>query len=110
MLQIPVLAMVDTAAPWCIFTSRIGEVLRKAYDPISDRIWLSTRLGTFVGQLYKVPITFPAQEGVDLKLDATVFVSPDWQGDNFLGYQGVLERIRFAVDPERNRFYFGELG
>jgi hypothetical protein len=25
----------------------------------------------------------------------------------FLGYSGLLERIRFAVDPQQNNFYFG---
>jgi hypothetical protein len=40
-------------------------------------------------------------------VDATIFVSPDWHGPNFIGYQGLLQRIRFAVDPETNLFYFG---
>jgi hypothetical protein len=35
--------------------------------------------------------------------------SPDWRGPNFLGYQGLLQRIRFAVDPEVNLFYFGRI-
>jgi hypothetical protein len=28
---------------------------------------------------------------------------------NFLGYEGLLQRIRFAVDPEVNLFYFGRI-
>ena len=38
-----------------------------------------------------------------------IFLSPDWPGGNFIGYEGVLDRIRFAVDPHRNRFYFSSI-
>jgi len=33
----------------------------------------------------------------------------DWPGPNFIGYEGLLQRIRFAVDPETNLFYFGQI-
>ncbi|HKI06536.1 MAG TPA: hypothetical protein VKK31_31460 [Thermoanaerobaculia bacterium] len=42
-------------------------------------------------------------------LDATVLVSQDWFGGSFIGYEGLLQRIRFAVDPETNLFYFGQI-
>jgi hypothetical protein len=32
-----------------------------------------------------------------------------WDLPNFLGLSGFLERIRFAVDPGSNLFYFGAL-
>ena len=50
-----------------------------------------------------------ADEGESLDVEATVFQSPDWRGPSFLGYQGLLQRIRFAVDPETNLFYFGQI-
>src|SRR5262249_27202131 len=84
-LESSVLAMVDTAAPWCIFTSRIGEILQTSFDPV-EGVALNTRLGTFTGHLYQVPLTFPAREGESLDVDAMVFVSLDWPGGNFLGY------------------------
>lgn len=99
----------DTAAPWCIFSPSIGASLQQDFDPVSDDVLLSTRLGIFKGSLYRVPITFPALLGEALDLQATVFVSPNWPGGNFLGYQGLLQRIRFAVDPETNLFYFGQI-
>ncbi|MFL6235648.1 MAG: hypothetical protein ACJ76N_21100 [Thermoanaerobaculia bacterium] len=68
---------------------------------------MSTRLGTFRGDLYRVPLFFEALDGEALDIEATVFVSPSWPGENFLGYEGLLQRIRFAVDPEVNLFYFG---
>ncbi|HEY3569200.1 MAG TPA: hypothetical protein VGP73_14815 [Thermoanaerobaculia bacterium] len=69
---------------------------------------MSTRLGSFRGDLYRGPLFFEAREGEPLDVEATVFVSSDWPpGMNFLGYEGLLQRIRFAVDPEVNLFYFG---
>jgi hypothetical protein len=107
--KLPVLAMVDTAAPWCIFKPEIGEFVRDNFDRVSRDVSLSTRLGTFIGSLYRGPLFFQALEGEPLDLEATVFVSPSWPGENFLGYEGLLQRIRFAVDPETNLFYFGRI-
>jgi hypothetical protein len=70
---------------------------------------LDTRLGTLKGSLYRIPVALPADEGQPLEAEATVFLSPDWRGPNFIGYQGLLQRIRFAVDPEVNLFYFGRI-
>jgi hypothetical protein len=105
----PVLAVVDTAASWCIFEREVGSILAQGLTRIPGRVSLSTRLGVLQGVLYMGQITLPADEGEPLDVDATVFVSPDWPGPNFLGYQGFLQRIRFAVDPESNTFYFGSI-
>lgn len=48
-----------------------------------------------------------AEEGRSLEVEAIVFVSPEWTEQTFLGYAGLLERIRFGVDPQANDFYFG---
>jgi hypothetical protein len=104
-----VLAMVDTAAPWCIFEPRISRLIRESFYRVSEDIFLSTRLGTFRGNLYRGSLFVPALEGHPLDVEATVFVSPDWPGPSFIGYQGLLQRIRFAVDPETNLFYFGSI-
>lgn len=50
--------------------------------------------------------------GLDLEVDATAFVptlpsGERWPDPNFLGLSGFLERIRFAIDPAENAFYFG---
>jgi hypothetical protein len=54
------------------------------------------------------------REGDDLEIPATVFVptippGETWLHPNFLGLTGLLDRIRFAVDPAENTFYFGPL-
>src|SRR6185295_15600276 len=102
-------AMIDTAAPWCIFAPPIGRSIQDHFQPISEELFLNTRLGTFRGRLHLVPVSFPVLQGESLVIEATVFISPDWQGPNFLGYEGFLQRIRFAVDPENNLFYFGRI-
>ena len=105
----PILAVVDTAATWCIFEREVGSILAQGLTRIPGRAVLSTRLGVLQGTLYRGQITLLADEGESHKVDATVFVTPDWPGPNFLGYQGLLQRIRFAVDPESNLFYFGPI-
>ena len=50
-----------------------------------------------------------AEDGESVEIEATVFVSPEWREGNFIGYSGLLERIRFAVDPDTNSFIFGAL-
>ncbi len=107
--QVEVLAMVDTAAPWCIVGPSLARALKADLEELPEEAILSSRLGRFSGRLYRGTITILAEEGVDLSVDATFFLSPEWPVGNFVGYQGFLERFRFAVDPGRNRFYFGIL-
>jgi hypothetical protein len=109
LLPRPLLAVVDTAAHWCLFEPEVGFVLRQIFRPIEIRVSLSTRLGSIYGDLYRIPIVLVADDGQDLDVEATVLLSPDWRGPNFIGYQGLLQRIRFAVDPETNLFYFGQI-
>ena len=101
-----VLALVDTAAPWCIFTPDIGDEIRERLEVMKGGVVLQTRLGTFQGDLYRGKVTLVADEGESLEVYAFIFLSPDWPGGNFLGYQGLLQKICFAVDPYRNRFFF----
>jgi hypothetical protein len=102
-----ILAVLDTAAPWCILTPQIGDLIADELEEIPEAVRLSTRLGTFDGRLYRGSLTLLAEEGESLDLEVTFFIFPLWQGGNFLGYEGALERTRFAVDPQSNLFYFG---
>ena len=109
-LLIPVLCVLDTAAPWCILKPHIGNLIANELEEVPGSVRLSTRLGVFEGKLYRGWLTLLAEEGESLDMEATFFLSPEWRGSNFLGYQGALERIRFAVDPRANLFYFGDTG
>ena len=76
----------------------------------SSPVKLHTASGLMTGSLTRHPITLAAQDGEDLEIDATLFVCKDWRRENFLGYAGFLQRMRFAVDPWLNKFYFGPRG
>lgn len=101
-----VLAQLDTGAAWSILNTEIAQELA-LLGRGGEEVSLHTRQGTVTGRLERLPLTILAEVGESLEVDATVFVSPDWLGPNFLGYAGLLERIRFALDPQARVFHFG---
>jgi hypothetical protein len=104
----PILAQLDTGAAWSILNTEVAEamsLLGGAGEPTRVR----TSRGPVDGRLERTSLEIVADEGDALSVEATVLVSPDWQGDNFLGYAGLLQNIRFAVDPSDNSFHFGLL-
>jgi len=105
----PSLALLDTASTWCVLP---GEVATEAgYDLKPDPLTppLHTRFGLIHGRLERMDIVLPAEEGEDLPVSATCFLSEDWPGPPVLGWKGFLERLRFALDPNEERFYFAPL-
>lgn len=105
-IETPVIAQVDTGAAWSILEPELAEAIG-VLDEEGVRTTISTRVGDISGHLVKVPVTILADEGLSLEIEATIFVSRNWPRGNFLGYSGLLERIRFAFDPQANQFYFG---
>ncbi|HEX9724638.1 MAG TPA: hypothetical protein VGC53_10200 [Vicinamibacteria bacterium] len=103
---VPLLAQLDTGAAWSVLDGEIADALG-FLEQAGPSVSLSTRSGTVRGKLIRASLTLVADEGESYQVEATLFVSRDWTHGNFLGYAGFLERIRFAVDPERNDFYFG---
>lgn len=70
--------------------------------------------GTIVhGRLYRLTLTLLADQGEDVMLQTTAFVPEPEEAEHWgdlpclLGLYGCLERIRFAVDPRAEQFYFG---
>jgi hypothetical protein len=102
----PVLAQLDTGAPWSILEVQIAEEVG-LFGGQGQPIPLQTRFGRIDGYLERTKITILADEGDSVDIEATVFVSKEWPAGSFLGYAGLLERVRFAVDPQQNFFYFG---
>lgn len=105
-LPAPVLAQLDTGAAWSVLHAEIARRIG-ALDTDGESLTLSTRTGNVRGKLVRAPMSLIADAGESLALEATFFVSSDWTHGTFLGYAGLLERIRFAIDPSRNLFYFG---
>ena len=108
-LATTLLAQLDTGSPWSILEPEVAEAVG-LFDAVGEPKRLSTRGLTFEGQLVRVPVLLLADDGDSLEIDAIVFVSRDWPAGNFVGYSGLLESIRIALDPQANRFHFGPGG
>lgn len=106
----PLRAFLDSGAQWAMLPGDIAaSVGIDAQGEGLGRRTLHTRLGSFNGCLERHPITLTATEGENVTFDATWFVSDDWWGPIVLGWNGCLDRVRFAVDPEDERFLFGAI-
>ncbi|HEX3551790.1 MAG TPA: hypothetical protein VIA62_01000 [Thermoanaerobaculia bacterium] len=100
-------AQIDTGSAWSVldplFARRLGYL-----DLDGEPIRLDTRLGRKSGALVRLPIRFLADDGVPFDTEGTFFICSDWpSGRTFLGYSGLLDAMRFALDPQANHFYFG---
>jgi hypothetical protein len=100
-------ALVDTASEWCLLPPSVA--LDLGYDLEGDGdTHLHTRFGVLSGELIRLPVVFVADEGEPAEVEATWFLSPDWPGPMVIGWNGCLERLRFAFDPRESNFYFAE--
>lgn len=106
-------AIVDTGAPDPIIAPRVAR--QAGLDLVNplDRITMMVRGMRLEGSVIRLTMTLIAEEGVDHNIDATAFV-PDIEESwgnfpSFIGQIGFLERIRYAIDPTNDTFYFGSL-
>ena len=102
----PIVVQLDTGAAWSVLEAEVAEAMN-LLDGDGEQIPYSTRLGRVTGRLERTSLEILADDGESLRLEATVFVSREWRGGSFLGYGGLLQDIRFAVDPSDNTFHFG---
>jgi hypothetical protein len=106
-LNVILLALVDTAAPWSLLDAEVAENLN-LLNGDGERRTVKTWRGDVHGRLERINLRLHADEGDSLDFEATVLISPDWHSGTFLGYGGLLQHIRFAVDATHNFFYFGK--
>jgi hypothetical protein len=106
-------AVLDTGAAYPIISPKIAK--QAGLDRVKplERKRMLVRGMWLEGSIIRLNMTLPADEGEDLTVDATAFI-PDveeYWGDfpGFIGQLGFLERIRYAVDPGTDTFYFGTL-
>lgn len=104
-------AIVDTAAPWCIINEEQAEELNPNYkDEALEERCLTIRGEKANGVLIRLPITIYADDGEDITIEGTVFIPrDDREIPNFVGLDGFLNRIKFAVDPQERHFFFGPI-
>ncbi|MCY4461261.1 MAG: hypothetical protein OXC26_12840 [Albidovulum sp.] len=103
--KVATLARLDPATPWVVLNAELNKTLGLGAN--GPNTHLQTAAGPMTGTLERCPIVLVAEEGQSLEIDATLFVCNEWRRGNFLGYTGLLERIRFAIDPASLLFYFG---
>lgn len=104
--------IVDTGGLWNILSPEMAEDL--GIQPTDERTRLTVRGRVWEGFLTRLTVTLSAVKGATREVEGTFFIpdenhDAEWAHPNFLGYAGMLGRIRFAVDPigGANRFFFG---
>jgi hypothetical protein len=94
-------ALLDTGAQWSV----IGGDLARHMAPgaAGPTLRMATRQGLILGTLERVSLHLLAEPGcgTDLLVDATILLAPEWQGPIVLGMRGLLERVRFELDPDQ---------
>ena len=101
--------MLDTGASWSVLNAELADAISSCSTGTEYTETISSRMGTVQGKLVRAMTTLVADDGDSVEVDSTVFVSRDWPAGSFIGYSGLLERIRFAIDPHDNAFIFGGL-
>lgn len=107
-------ALVDTGAQFFICPSDKANYLNLDENHAIGQETLNIRGNRITGALHRVVLTFQADEGEGLSLEVTAFVPTVAEeyglGDIpcFLGMFCCLERLRFAIDPSTETFYFGD--
>ena len=96
-------ALLDTGAEWSIVGGELAQVLAEEADDQHVEITMRTRLGSVPGRLHRLNVTLVADEGEDLHIDSSLLLAPSWRGPPVLGYRGLLERIRFGLEPGNAR-------
>lgn len=108
---IATLAVLDTAAPYVVCVPEIAQQLSLSPEDSTGDMKLQVRGDTVSGHLYRLRLRFVASQGQSLDVEATAFVpDADWgPWPCFIGLSGCLERMRFALDPVHDRFFFGPI-
>lgn len=107
-------AVLDTGAPYLICSPALAERLWLDPEDALEATIIRIQGVPLRGRVHRANFVLQAQEGNGLDFQATAFV-PDVDQNlpanflpiSFLGLHGCLERVRFAVDPSSETFYFG---
>jgi hypothetical protein len=105
-------AFLDTGASIPVIGGEMSVRLQNR--PIEkEKVRMDTRLGEIRGSIVRMTITLVADHGKDLPIEGSILLARKWNGPSIvLGYEGFLNRLRFAFDPGLQApgeriFYFG---
>ena len=107
-------AVVDTGGVYLVCDPEMADGLHLDPSYGVGSASLLIRGQTVSGTLYRLPLALVPQEGRGLEVEVTAFVprlqpNESWNLPSFMGLSGCLERLRFAVDPATDTFYFGAI-
>ncbi|MDM8525826.1 hypothetical protein QUF80_20835 [Desulfococcaceae bacterium HSG8] len=108
------IVLLDTGAEWSVAGYEIYQSFSDENVSLGSSLGkktISSRLGSFEGDLYRIDVCLTANWGESLTIEGTFLFCEDWQGPTVLGFHGFLERIRFAIDPYYEKvgcIYFSE--
>ena len=107
-------AILDTGGGYFFCNPALAE--RIGADPtnaLEDK-WISIKKEMVKGSLHRIEITFLNDCGENLTIQATAFLpdhtqnfDPNFLPYSYLGMLSCMERMRFAIDPSEDNFYFG---
>lgn len=106
---------IDTGGVFFILNPEIAKAIGLTPDAqnLETIMWRGMHIS---GSLHRMTLELHASDGYGLRLEATSFVPFMKDGDEWvrnlpcvLGLQGCLDRMRFAIDPVNDNFYFGPL-
>ena len=110
--------MVDTGGLYLLCSPELADLLGLSDASLveKDVRMKIPRFGNVKGDLCLTTLTLMAEEGSGFELEVTAFVPKRLpsSGQDYppaiMGLWQCLEKIRFAVDPNSDTFYFGTLG
>ncbi len=105
-------AAIDTGGAYLILDPGIARLINLDSADLVGTEEIHVRGTITQGILYRIPLQIPSEEGMGTSIEVTAFVptllpNESWGLPTVLGWHCCLERIRFAVDPLNERFYFG---
>lgn len=107
-------AVIDTGGVYLFCNPEIAQRLALTPAEALSEVQVILFRGVYVhGRLYRLHLTLLAEPGEDVTIQTTAFVPEPEEAEHWgdmpclLGFYGCLERLRFAVDPHTERFYFG---
>jgi hypothetical protein len=105
-------AVMDTGGAYLIIDPALADAIGLRHDTAIHGECIAIRGCACSGAVHRLPVTVIAAAGEALTFEATAFVpslapGEAWVLPSFLGWQGCLERIRFAIDPGEEVIYFG---
>lgn len=114
--ELQISAFVDTGGVYFLCSPEVAFELGLQPEASIGTLRMLFRGVFYYGHLHRIPLTFRAEEGHPLTVEVTAFVPQllpgiEWSAEFpcILGMNGCLERLRFAIDPLTDTFYFGDL-